>query len=634
MAYLQIVQAQAAYQAGADTQQTAAQSVASTRGLIFDATGKPLATNVVDYSVTVTPSDLPLDQETTVAYRLGAVLNLDPIYIETKIDSTTGSLYVPVKIADGISAQIARFIEENSDALPGVEVVVSSRRQYLQPTLFSDIIGYEGQITASQYKNWQALGYSNADIVGQAGLENQYEQVLRGTYGTQKVVLDSAGKPIPGLVNTTGDPVPGDSLTLNIDIQEQQYARDALAWGLDASKVTKGVIIVENPQNGKILAMVSLPSYDDQVFSDGISDTAFQKLLSDPDQPLLNKAIGGQYAPGSTYKLVTGTAGLASGPPLTAPPVGGTVGSLTPSIDTSSTLLSGPFVVIGDRPYKEWNDQGWGPLNIYQGVAYSSDTFFYQLALLVGIDKLTYWADQYGFGKPTGIDLPETATGIVPTNDWKQANYKYPMYLGEIAQAGIGQGYDASTPLQLLDAYCALANGGTVWQPQVVSSIKNGATGDVTTIQPVAENRLKSQDGKPISPDVLTTMRIATRDVVTSRHTGNLVDLPIKVAGKTGTAEFNLPDKNGNLPYHEWFVGYVPANPYVDDFTKPDSQLAVLAFIYGADTYANVATEVVKLYLMKHYKLKGDPFSVRTDGYIPPWVARTTNFYGQNTARD
>jgi penicillin-binding protein 2 len=631
MAYLQIVQGQAAYQAAGDNQVTAAEAIPSTRGLIFDASGNPLVTNVVDYSVTVTPSDLPLDQELTVAGRLGSVLGLDPIYIETKIDSTTGSLYVPIKIADGISAQVARFIQENADSLPGVKVVVASKRQYLTKDLFSDVIGYEGQITAAQYARWQALGYSNTDIVGQAGLENQYEQVLRGTYGSQNVVLDAAGKPVPGLVTPGSDSAPGDSLTLNIDTNEQKMARTALQWGLTASKVTKGVIIVENPQNGKILAMVSLPSYNDQLFSDGISDTDFQKLLSDPNQPLLNKAIGAQYAPGSTYKLVTGTAGLVSGPPLTAPPVGapaGTPGSLTPSIDTTSTLLSQPFIQIGEFKYWEWDRHGWGPLNIYQGVAYSSDTFFYQLANLVGLDKLTYWADQYGFGKPTGIDLPETATGIVPTNAWKQANYDADMYTGEIMQAGIGQGYDAATPLQLLDAYCALANGGTVWQPQVVASVKNGATGAVTNIQPVAENRLKSQDGTPISPQVLTNLRLATRQVVTSRHTLNLVDLPIKVAGKTGTAEFGVPDRNNVLPYHEWFVGYVPANPYVDDFTKPDSQLAVVAFIYGANTQANVATEVVKYYLMEHYKLKGDPLNPHTPGYIQNWVSRTTNFYG------
>ena len=634
MFFLEVLPSDTGAAQGANTTQaTEEQPIGPSRGLIYSADGQPLVKNVVDYSVTVTPSDLPTDQEPTVAARLGSILGLDPIYIETQIDSKTGSLYVPVKVADGITAQVARFIEENPDALPGVNVVVSSKRQYLTKELFAELIGYEGQITSAQYEQLKSLGYTTSDIVGQAGLENYYEQDLRGTLGTQTVALDANGKPIPGLVTTVTPAIPGNSLTLNIDYKEQTYATLALSTLLGKTKVAKGVVIVENPQNGKILAMVSLPSYNDQLFADGISQTDFQALLASQDQPLTNKAIGAQYAPGSTFKLVTGTAGLVAGPPLNAPPVGETTGTLAPSIDTTSKLTSQAYIQIGDFKYWEWNKQGWGPLDIYGGVAYSSDTFFYQLAELVGLNKLTYWSDQYGFGKPTNIDLPETATGIVPTDAWKQANKGETMYEGELMQAGIGQGYDAVTPMQLLNAYAALANGGTVWQPQVVKSITDGRTGAVTDIQPVAMNHLHLADGTPIPSQVLEDMRVATRDVVTSRHTINLVDLPIAVAGKTGTAEFGVPDRNGVLPYHEWFVGYVPADPYVDDFSKPDSQLAVLAFIYGADSWGNVATEVVKNYLMLHYgliKREDQAFDSRTPGYIQPWVTRKTNFYSPN----
>ena len=608
MFYLQVVLGQHAYQGGANSQLTGVQSIPAARGLIFDATGAPLVQNVEDNSVMVTPIDLPPSKEQLVAQRLGSILNLDPVYIQTLIDSSTGSLYVPVRIADGIADQVARFIEENVDALPGVRILRTQKREYLTKDLFSDVLGYEGRITKTQYDQLKALGYSDQDIVGQAGLENYYETDLRGTYGTQAVALDATGKPIPGLVTQGAPPISGDSLTLNIDSHEQQLATQALAWGMKAAKVTKGVIIVENPQNGKILAMVSLPSYDDQLFADGISQTDFQALLTSPNQPLLNKAVGAQYAPGSTFKLVTGTAGLQDG-----------------KINDTATLLSQPFIQIGDFRYWEWNRKGWGPLNIYQAVAYSSDTFFYQLADKVGLKDLTYWSDQYGFGKSTGIDLPETATGIVPTNAWKQATQDSPMYEGEIMQAGIGQGYDAVTPLQLLNAYCALANGGNLWQPQVVKSITDGATGAVTNIQPVLLNKL------PASAQTLETMRLATRQVVTSRHTYGLTDLKIAVAGKTGTAEFGVYDKKGRLPYHEWFVGYTPANPYVDDFTKPDSQLAVLTFLYGANTWGNVSTEVVKLYMMMHYKLikrQIQALNKRTPGYIPSWVYKTTNFYG------
>jgi len=650
MFFLQVVPSNAStVQEGNTTQATTTQLIPPSRGLIYAADGTPLVKNVVDLSVTVTPSDLPLDQEPIVAAHLGSILNLDPDIIQKEIDSKTGSQYLPVKIAGGIPDNVARFIEENSDALPGVKVVVSSKRQYFNKQ-FAEIVGYEGQITAQQYAQLKSFDYSNTDIVGQAGLENSYEQQLRGTPGTETVALDDNGKPIPGLVTPGKAKIPGDSLTLNIDPKEQAWATLALSTLLTKAKLNKGVIIVENPQNGKILAMVSLPGYDNQLFADGISDTDFQALLSSPDQPLANKAVGSQYPPGSTFKLVTGTAGLAAGPPVNvctliapntpaacqqAAGVAPTPSSL-PSIDTTSTFVSQAYLQIGEYKYWEWNRQGWGPLDIYGGVAYSSDTFFYQLAEAVGLTKLTYWADQYGFGKPTGVDLPEPATGIVPTDAWALANHGAKMYEGELMQAGIGQGYDASTPLQLLNAYCALANGGTVWQPQIVKSITDGRTGVTTDVQPKAMNHLHSEDGTPINPAVLQTLRLGMRQVVTSRHTGNLVDMQVPIAGKTGTAEFGVPDRFGVLPYHEWFVGYVPGNLDSPDWSKPDSPLAVLAFIYGANTWGNVATEVVKNYLMLHYgviRREDSAFDFRTPGYILAYVTKRTNFYGA-PARD
>jgi penicillin-binding protein 2 len=614
MVYLQLILDQSAYQGSTVIPATETQTLGASRGLIFDASGRPLVKNVVDYIITVTPNALPLDKEQTVAEHLGDILGIDPVLIETKIDSATGSLKQPVKIAEGVDAQVARFISENVDSLPGVSIYQASKRQYLTGALFAQIIGYEGRITKDQYAQLAAQGYGPADVVGQAGIENYYETALRGVPGNQTAALDSIGDPIPGLITPGAETIPGDSLTLNIDTQEQTDAQQALNWGVTAAKVTKGIIIVENPQNGKILAMVSLPSYDDQKFADGISETDFQALLNNPDQPLLNKAVGAQYAPGSTFKLITGTAGLQDG-----------------IINTSTKLVSSPFIQVGTFIYYEWNQRGWGPLDIYGGFSYSSDTFFYQLARLVKLDRLTYWADQYGFGKPTQIDLPETATGIVPTNSWKKANKGEQMYEGELMQAGIGQGYDAVTAMQLLNAYCALANGGNVWQPQIVGSVTNGVTGQVTPVQPQLLNHL------PASAETLQVMRVASRQVVTSRHTGNLVDLPIKIAGKTGTAEFSVEDAKGRLPYHSWFVGYTEADPQNGDFTQPGSQLAVLAFIYGANTWGNVATEVVKYYMALHYdlipKYNGHPltrylFDSNFPGYIQPYTYKTTNFFG------
>lgn len=603
MFYLQLVQEQAPNQV-AQGQSSEIQAVPSSRGLIYDSNNTLLVKNIPNFTIQVIPHDLPLSEKAVVVTRLASLLNLDPLVVDSEIDSATGSLYNPVVIASGVPTDVARVVDENQDVLPGVQVVADQEREYTNGPLYGEILGYTGLINADEYANLKDAGYSSQDTIGKAGLEAYYESVLRGTYGQESVALDANGQPIPGLVTPISPSVPGSSLTLSIDTSDQIDAQKALQWGLTAAGVKMGVIIVEDPQNGEIRAMVSLPGYDDNLFAQGLSQADYQALRDDPSMPLVNKAVSEQYAPGSTYKLVTGTAGLQAG-----------------IITSTTTIESKPYIQIGGYTYKEWNGTGWGPLTIIMGLAHSSDTFFYQLAQKVGLDLLTYWAEQYGFGAKTGVDLPGEATGIVPTNEWKMIAKGQPMYPGEVIQAGIGQGYVTATPLQLLNAYCALANGGNLWQPHLVTKITD-PNGNVTPVQPTLIRKL------PASAETLQTMRDGMRAVVTSRHTYTMVDLPIKVAGKTGTAEFGEPDKYGRLPYHEWFVGYTPADAFNGDPTGTTSQLAVVAFVYGADTWGDVSTEIVKYFMWLHYNLKGSPFNQKTPGYIPYWVPKRTNFYG------
>ena len=603
MFYLQLVQGQESYQV-AQGESSEIQAVPSSRGLIYDSNGTLLVKNIPNFTIQVIPHDLPLSEKPVVVRRLASLLKLDPLVVDSEIDSATGSLYNPVVIATGVSTDVARVVDENNDVLPGVQVVAEQQRDYTNGPLYGELLGYTGPLNADEYANLKDEGYSSQDTNGKAGLEAYYESVLRGTYGQESVALDSNGQPIAGLVTPISSAIPGSSLTLSINTRDQTLAKQALQWGLSAAGVKMGVIIVENPQNGEILAMVSLPGYDDNLFAQGLSQTDYQKLRDDPSMPLVNKAVSEQYAPGSTYKLVTGTAGLQEG-------------IITPT----TTIESKPYIQIGTYKYKEWNGTGWGPLNIIMGLAHSSDTFFYQLAQKVGLDKLTYWAEQYGFGAKTGIDLPGEATGIVPTNEWKMIAKGEPMYPGEVIQVGIGQGYVTATPLQLLNAYCALANGGNLWQPHLVTKITD-PNGNVTEVQPTLIRKL------PASAQTLQTIRDGTRAVITSRHTYTMVDLPIKVAGKTGTAEFGSPDKYGRLPYHEWFVGYTPADAFNGNPTGTTSQLAVVAFVYGADTWGDVSTEIVKYFMWLHYKLPGSPLNQSLPGHIPSWVPKRTNFYG------
>jgi penicillin-binding protein 2 len=219
---------------------------------------------------------------------------------------------------------------------------------------------------------------------------------------------------------------------------------------------------------------------------------------------------------------------------------------------------------------------------------------------MLGIDRLGYWAHQYGFGAPTGVDLPGEVAGIVPTNAWKQEALGAEIFPGETYQAGIGQGYDAVTPLQLINAFAALANGGTLYQPQIVREIV-GPDGEI--VRPFERKILRKLD---VKPSVLRTMRNAARETVLLRHTYNLVDLPIKIAGKSGTAEFGTPDSKGRLPYSSFFVGFTPKDPVHGSFDKADSRLVVMAFAHDSRTKGNAATEIVKYFFQLHYGIEKD----------------------------
>ncbi len=604
LAYLQLAQPAASYEV--DTGEASRNlPLPSSRGLIFDSTGQALVKNLPDYTVEVIPHDLSLEDKPMVVRRLASLLGVEPLEVDKAIDSHSGSLYDPIVVADRVPADVARAIAENRDSLPGVEVVVRDLRQYTNGPLYGQILGYTGHPVEVSPKQRED-GYTESDIMGLAGLEQEYEQELRGTYGKGTVALDTDGRPIAGLVSTVTEPVAGSSLTLTINAREQALAFKALSYGLGLARVPMGVIIVMNPQDGSILAMVSLPNYDNNIFSTGITEAEYQSLLNSPTGPLVNKAIQDQYAPGSTYKLVAGTAGLQEG-------------VITPK----TVIESVPYWQIGPDKYWEWNKTGWGKVNIYSAMAHSSDIYFYHLTDMIGLDSLSYWARQYGFGAKTGVRFPNEAAGIVPDDQWKGYTFGQPMYRGEIIQAGIGQGYDAATPLQMLNAYCALANGGNLWRPRLVSSI-TAPDGTVTPVEPELIRKL------PATSETLQILRQATRDVVTSRHTYNLVDLPIKVAGKTGTAEFGDYDRYGRLPYHEWFVGYVPADPINGNFSQPDSQLAVLVFTYGAGTWGNVSTEIVKYYLMLHFNIRGTryPTDPAYAWHLNAWAFKRTNFYG------
>lgn len=592
--YLQIANG-TRYAALSTANRTVLEPIPAPRGLIYDRDGRLLVSNVPTYAVKLRPADLPDQQRDVVVARLAALLKMDPADINSTIDGNPGSAFDLVRIAQDVDQPTANLISEAGWELPGVEVTVEARREYTDGPLLSQILGYTGPVSAEQLPDLRAQGYQPDDLIGKMGVERSYETELRGTYGSESVERDATGRRTQ-VLQTVQDAVPGASLTLTIDTQMQKDAQKALRWAMDKIGMTRGVVIAMNPQTGEILAMVSLPTYDNNLFSKGISAKEYAALLKDKDKPLINHAIAAHYAPGSTYKLVTGTGGLAD-----------------KKISASTKVTTKGSLTLGGVKFYEWNRRGWGPCDIYCGFGHSSDTFFYQVAGMLGADRLGYWAEQYGFGSPTGVDLPGEVSGIVPTNRWKEETLGAPMFGGETYQAGIGQGYDAVTPLQLINAYAALANGGTLYEPQVVRDVVGPDGTVIRPFEPKVLHKLK------VKKSVLRTMRNAARNTVLLRHTYNLVDLPIKIAGKSGTAEFGTPDAKGRLPYSSWFVGFTPGDPVHGSFDDTDLKLVVLAFAYDSRTVGNAATEIVKYFMQLHYDIEKD--------YRLPALLRRGNFY-------
>ena len=495
----------------------------STRGLIFDRHGVPLVTNVASYSVRIRPSDLPNPGAQEVVGMLATLVGLDPTDINVAIDSNPGSRFDLVRVAQDVEPDVASFIASRARTFPASRS--SSRRGGLRARsagLPGPRLHGAGQRARSS-PNLRAAGYLPDDLIGRAGVEATYEAQLRGTYGLETVERDAAGRQVQ-VLRTDQQPVAGTPSSSRSMSTSSSYAQQAIQWGMRAAGLKRGVVIVMNPQNGEILAMVSLPTYDDNLFAEGISGQGVPGAAEQSGKPLVNHAISDQYPPGSTYKLVAGhrrarrpqdhARRARSRPPATS-------GSAASSSTTGTTPAS-------------------GMCNIYCGFGHSSDTFFYQAAAMLGIDRLGYWAQAVRLRAPTGIDLPAEASGTVPTNQWKLDTLGLPIYPGEIYLAGIGQGYVAVTPLQLLNAYCALANGGTLYEPHVVGEII-GPDGKV-----VQGSSPRSSASSQLSPAVLRIMRQAARTGRRCRHTYNLVDLPIVVAGKTGTAAVRPPRREAS----------------------------------------------------------------------------------------
>lgn len=563
--------------------------IPAARGLVFDRAGRSVAVNSPSWTVKVRPADLPERSRNRILARVAEVTGEDASTLRRRLAAFQGSPFDLVPIERGVSRHAALILSEQAGRLPGIVVTVEPIRSYLDNRgrehgrLLSHILGYTGPVNRDELERLEADGYLRDDVIGRAGIEASFEDELRGEYGVQRVERDASGR-LGSVIETVREPVPGTNLMLTVDTRVQRLATRALIWGMKAANVSQGVTVVMNPQTGEILAMVSLPAYDNNKFASGISTDDFNVYLADPARPLRNHAISDIYPPGSTYKLVTAIAAMEEGV-TTASQIWPTYG-----------CYQIPGAPRGECLY-DWNRQGFGPLAMVDAFAKSSDTFFYQMAVHTGVDPLADWAHDLGFGELSGIRLPSEEEGIIASTEWARAQGRQGVFTGELAQAGIGQNVIAVTPLQMLNAYAAVANGGHLMQPMIVRGETDEEGNLVRRYKPKVIRELAAD------PATLQTMRIGAREVITSGHAYNIrdLDLPGALSGKTGTAEFGQLTRKGTLPFHSWFVAYLPSAA-----GATDAELAVISFNYSAVVPGNVSAEVVKYFLQLYYDLDQD----------------------------
>ena len=587
---LQVVDG-ARYAARAAAARTIEMPIRASRGLIFDREGRPVAVNTPSWTLYARPADLPTSEaaRTAVLARAANLSGLSLAALRQRLNAFTGSPYDLVPIGSDIGREAALLIAEESVQLPGISIAAEPRREYLDETgarageLLAHLVGYTGPVSRGELDDLAAQGYLRDDVIGRGGVEASYEEALRGTFGSELLERDAGGRPVK-VLERLQDPVAGKNLMLTVDSRIQRIATETLKWGLEAAGVAQGVTIVMNPQTGEILAMVSLPTYDNGKFAAGISADDYAAYLSDPTKPLRNHAISDIYPPGSTFKLVTGLAALDEG--VT------TVARRWPTY----ACYQIPDAPAGQCLF-DWNRRGFGPLSIVDAYAKSSDTFFYQMAVGLGVERLGGWAEELGFGARSGVRLPTEAAGTVISKAWAQAQGRPDVFTGELAMAGIGQNAIAVTPLQLLNAYAAVANGGHLMRPMIVRGETDAEGNLVREYEPEVIRELAASEAD------LRTMRIGAREVITTGHAGNIgaLRVPGALSGKTGTAEFGTPTSQGVLPFHSWFVAYLPSAA-----GATDAELAIVTFTYSAVVRGNVSLEVIKYFFQEYFNLDQD----------------------------
>jgi len=542
--------------------------IPASRGMILDRKGRIVVDNRPSFEVLLIPEDIVDMGKITESLR--RMLNIPPQEVEERLEANKRRPpFRPVRIQSDISRLHLALLETHKLDLPGLVVDVAPRRAYTRGNMASHLLGYLGEIDRHELKESRFAEYQMGDFIGKYGVEKKWEPFLKGIDGGRQVEVDAMGRELKVLQRV--EPHPGNNVYLTIDL-DLQMTCEILLQGKE------GAIVAMNPQNGKILAMASHPSFNPSLFAGGINHEDWKNLVRNPFYPLQNRSIQGQYAPGSVFKLITATAGLEEG-----------------AISPEEVLFCTGSYRFGNRTYRCWRKGGHGKVKLHRAVVESCDVFFYQVGQRVGIDTLAKYAKGFGLGKPTAISLRDEKPGLIPTSEWKKQIYDEPWYEGETLSCAIGQAYILVTPLQLLNVISSIANGGTLYIPQIVERVETANGKVVKSYPPIPRGKI------PLTPENLTIIREALHGVVNeARGTGRISRIRgTIVSGKTGTAQvISLREdiEEEDLPYeyrdHAWFVAYAPMD-------NPVISVVVLVEHggHGASAAAPIAREVMRKYL-------------------------------------
>ena len=539
--------------------------------LIFDRNGKLLVENRPSFDLSIIPYDARPIQRT-----MDQLLRYIPEFADDIKQKCNGDNirygYRPQLVKKDIGRDALAPISAHRFEIPGIVIDINARRNYIYDSLSSHLIGYLGEINAEELQSGDYRYKECGDFIGRYGVEKSYDAYLSGIPGGRIVQVNAIGQVVKIL--DTVEPEPGNNIYLTIDFDLQSLAEIQLQ-----DKV--GAIVAMDPSSGEILALASSPTFSQNDFINGISSDQWQQLVSDPNRPMMNKAVSGVYPPASTYKIVTALAALEEG-----------------LIDENTTFYCPGSYQYGNRVYGCWKAQGHGKVNVVDALAQSCDVFFYQLGRKLGVDRLAWYAKGCGLGSRTGVNLDLESDGLIPTATWKKKRTGISWQGGENLSIAIGQGYNLVTPVQLAVLFGAVANGGTEYRPRILKSIQTVGGEIVKKQYPETIGKL------PFSRKTLDLVRTGLREVVSNKHgTAHwyVYDKEIDISGKTGTAqvvsrrtENEKKKRKDNVSYdsHAWFVGYAPTQ---------DPKIVVSVLVehgkHGSSGAGPIAKEMIVSYL-------------------------------------